>query len=74
MQKLKWFHFVHVRCRKSPFCREIEQGNHAIVMGKDCKISYQAVSAMSIDYCLYKTKEYVNIHNILGIFKRLSSL
>ena len=34
----------------------IEQGNYAIVMGKDCKASYQAVSAVSINYYLYKTK------------------
>ena len=34
----------------------IEKGNHAIVTGKDCKTNYQAVLAMSIDYCLYKTK------------------
>ena len=29
--KLKWFHFAHVRCRKSSFCGATEQGNHAIV-------------------------------------------
>ena len=68
-QKLKWFHFAHVRCRKSPFCRAIEQGNHAIVTGKDCKTSYQAVSAVSIAYCLYKTKQHVNVHNILLYYK-----
>ena len=50
--KLKRLHFAHVRCRKSPFCRAVHHGNHAIVTGKDCKTSYQAVS---IDYCLYRT-------------------
>ena len=53
---------AHVRCRKSPFCRAEHHGNHAIVTGKDCKTSYQAVS---IDYCLYRTTQYVKVYNIL---------
>ena len=47
-KEIKWFHFAQVRCRKSPFCRAIEQENHAIVTGKDCKTGYHVVSALNL--------------------------
>ena len=64
-QKLKRLHFTHVCCRKSPFCREVHHGNYAIVTGKDCKTNYQAVVAVLIDNCLYRTTQYVKVYNIL---------
>ena len=30
-EKLKPFHFAYMGCEKSPFCRAVEQGNHAVV-------------------------------------------
>ena len=56
-------------CRKLPFCRAIEQGNPHIITGKDRKTSYQDVSAVSMDCCLYKTKQYVKAHNILAVLR-----